>query len=228
MKLQQFCTSRRAAVALRLIGCALLAGVSLQAQWHPRYQTEYYPHHNFTFGMGGGLPKADLSSYYVDKPAMTIGYGYRFRKYFQADVGLDMVFGAAHVRDYLQTDFGSLRIRDRQFFVPMGGRAILPLAGGRLLISGGGGGAYMRYSELLHQPSDYFKIDCPVCLTRDGWGYYALADVSGYIDRGQHFRVGVQGKSYRGHTSGGSLGGLPEVRTKDQWLMILGTVGFSF
>ncbi|HVX65117.1 MAG TPA: hypothetical protein VHA11_00870, partial [Bryobacteraceae bacterium] len=189
--------------------------------------SEYFPHHNFTFGMGGASPKADLSSYYVNRPLISAGYGYRFQRYLQADAGFDMVFGAAHVRDYLDTTLGPLRIRDRQFFVPFGGRAILPLFDGRVLISGGGGGAYMRYAELLHQPGDYYRVDCPVCLTRDGWGHYALGEVSGFLDRGQHFRVGFQAKSYRGHTDGDSLGGVP-THTKDQWLFLMGTVGFSF
>ena len=205
----------------------LAASLPLAAEWHPTFY-EYYPHHNFTFGAGIAEPKGDLGGYFVNKPGISVGYGYRFLRYLQADVGLDVVFGAAHVRDYLNTDFGPLRIRDRQFFVPFGGRAILPLFKGRLLISGGGGGAYLRYAELLRQPSDYFKIDCPVCLTRDGWGYYALTDVSAFLDHNQHFRVGVTAKSYRGHTEGDSLAGVPAIRTKDRWLNILGNVGFSF
>lgn len=227
MKNEQVFASRRATGVLRVFCCLLAAGASLQAQWHPSYR-EYYPRHNFTFGAGAAEPKGDLGGFFITKPGISIGYGYRFSRYFQADLGLDMVFGAAHVRDYLETSLGPLRIRDRQFFVPFGGRAILPLAGGRLLISGGGGGAYLRYAELLNQPGYYYKVDCPVCTTRDGWAYYALAEVSGFLDRNQHFRVGVQAKSYRGHTEGDSLGGIPAVRTKDRWQNILGLVGFSF
>jgi hypothetical protein len=219
-------SSRRVADAFR-IWCCLIAGAAPGfAQWHPSYP-EYYPRHNFTFGSGAAMPKEDLSSYYVKRPLISMGYGYRFHRNFQADAGLDMVFGAAHVRDYLETELGALRIRDRQFFVPVGGRAILPLFGERLLISGGGGGAYMRYAELLHQPTDYYRVDCPVCMTRDGWGYYAVADVSAFVDRGRHFRIGVQAKSYQGHTDGDSLGGVP-VHTSDRWLFLMGTVGFSF
>ncbi len=224
----QVFASRYAAGVLRAFCCLLVAaGASLQAQWHPSYR-EYFPHHNFTFGAGGAVPKGDLGGYFITRPAISIGYGYRFSRYFQADVGLDMVFGAAHVEDYLATGFGPLRIRDRQFFIPLGGRAILPLAGGRLLIAGGGGGAYLRYAELLHQPGYYYKIDCPVCTTRDGWAYYALAEVSGFLDHNQHFRVGVQYKSYRGHTSGEPLGTVPAVQTKDNWQDILALFGFSF
>jgi hypothetical protein len=141
---------------------------------------------------------------------------------------LDVAFGAAGINDYLNTGIGYSRIRDRQYFVPFGGRVILPLAHERFLVSGGAGGAYMRYGEFLRQPSDYYHIDCPYCASRDGWGWYALVNVSGFIDRGHHFRVGVTGKTYRGHTSGEPLGGVPGFETKDQWLMLMGEFGFSF
>lgn len=202
------------------------AGVAALAALLPAQS--YYPHHNFTFGFGGAEPRAQLGDFFSTRPGISVGYGYRFQRYFQADIGFDTVFGAGGVRDYLNTALGPLRIRDYQFFLPAGGRAILPLLGGRFLISGGGGGAFLHYTELLHQPSDYFKIDCPVCSSRSGWGYYALADVTGFLDRGQHFRIGVVSKVYRGHTSGDPLAAVPGVRTRDHWVNILAEVGFSF
>jgi hypothetical protein len=205
----------------RLIIAILAAPLVLAAQ-------SYYPHHNFTVGLGGALPRGDLGRLFMDRPGLSIGYGYRFQRYFQADVGFETVFGAADIHDYLETGIGPLRIRDFQFFVPFGGRAILPLAQGRLLLSGGGGGAYMRYSELLRQPAEDFHIDCPVCSSRDGWGYYALADVSVFVDRSQHIRVGAVYKVYRGHTEGRPFGAVPGGRTYDCWTNIQGLVGFSF
>lgn len=189
---------------------------------------EYYPRHNLTFGLGAAQPRADLKGLLQDSPGISFGYGYRFQRYFQADAGFETVFGAADVRDYLNTGFGPLRIKDYQFFIPFGGRAILPLIGGRLLFSGGGGGAYLRYTELLHQPSYYWNIDCPVCTSRSGWGYYALVDISAFLDRTQHFRVGAVSKVYRGHTDGDPLAAVPGFRTRDHWVNIMGQVGFSF
>ena len=189
---------------------------------------QFYPRHNFSFGVGGAQPKADLAAVFTPKPGISAGYGYRFQRYFQADVGFDTVFGAGNVRDYLETDFGFLRIRDYQYFIPFGGRAILPLIGpGRLLISGGGGGAYMRYSERLRQPSDYYHFECPGCSSRSGWGDYALADVSAFLDRAQHFRLGVVTKVYRGHTEGDPLAGAG-LRTRDHWVNLMAQFGFSF
>jgi hypothetical protein len=186
-----------------------------------------YPRHNFTLGFGGAQPQQQLEANYQTRPGLSVGYGYRFSRYFQADVGFDTVFGAAGVRDYLASDAGYLRIRDYEFFVPVGARGILPLFGGRLLISGGGGGAYLRYAELVHQPNDYYRYDCPACGTRSGWGYYALASAGTYVDRAQHFRVGVVAKMYRANTSGDSLGAAAG-DSRDRWLNLMGEFGFSF
>jgi hypothetical protein len=206
---------------MRVLALALAAAAGLAAQ-------SYYPRHNVSFAVGGAQPKGELFGAFSTKPGISVGYGYRFQRYFQADIGFDTVFGAANVRAFQESPFGYLRIRDHQYFLPMGGRAIIPLIGGRLLISGGGGGAYMRYSESLRQPSDYYRIDCPTCSVRSGWGYYALADISAFVDSAQHIRLGVVSKVYRGHTDGDPLAGVPGVRTRDRWVNIMGQVGFSF
>lgn len=194
----------------------------------PLAAQSFYPRHNFTFGAGASSPRADLAGPFSDRPGMSVGYGYRFARYFQADFGLDTVFGAGGIRDYLETSFGPVRIRDYQFFVPMGGRGIIPLVKGRLLISGGGGGAYLRYTELLRQPSEYYHIDCPECSARSGWGYYALVAANVFLDRDRHFRLGATSKVYRAHTEGDRLGAVPGIRTRDRWLHIFGEFGFSF
>jgi len=210
-------------MTLRCIAVSILAAAPLSL-----FAQSDYPHHNFTFGVGTGQPRGDLRDVFRNRPAITAGYGYRFQRYFQADLGFETVFGAAGVHDYLETGFGALRIRDVQYFLPVGGRAILPLAAERVLISGGGGGAYIRYSERLRQPGEDFHIDCVVCGSRDGWAYYALADVSAYVDRGRHIRVGVVSKVYRGHTDGEPLGAIPGMRTRDHWINTYAQVGFSF
>ncbi len=193
----------------------------------PLAAQSYYPRHNFTFGAGAAQPRADIATPFTNSPGISIAYGYRFHRYFQADTGLDVVFGAADIRDFFQSElFGYLRIRDYEFFIPFGGRAILPL--GRLMIFGGAGGAHMRYTELLRQPIGYYRIDCPVCSTRSGWGYYALAGVNVFLDRGRHFRLGVTSRVYRGHTEGDPLGRVPGIRTRDRWIKTFGEIGFSF
>jgi hypothetical protein len=194
----------------------------------PLLGQSWYPKNNFTFGLGAGRPRGDLAGPFGDSAGISVAYGRRFHRYLQADLGLDTIFGAGRVHDYYPTGFGDLRIRDYQFLIPFGGRAILPLERGRFLISGGGGGVHLRYTELLRQPSAYFQIDCPVCNSRSGWGYYGLAGASVFLDRQKHFRFGVTSKVYQGHTDGDPLGSVPAKRTRDHWINIFGEVGFSF
>ena len=208
------------------MGYRQIAVVLLSGALTPLWAQDYYPRHNFTFGAGAALPRGDLGPVLQTSPGISVGYGYRFHRYFQADVGLDIAFGAAQVKDYLITDIGDFRIRDREYFVPFGGRAILPLYRGRFLISGGGGGAWLKYVERISQPSYYFRVDCPVCTSRDGWGYYAQANLSYFV--WQTIRVGANAKVIRGHTNGESLGPVPGFQTHDKWLLLNAEIGFSF
>jgi hypothetical protein len=188
----------------------------------------WYPKHNLTFGLGAGNPQSELKSYFDTKVGTHVGYGYRFHRFFQADIGFDTIFGAGNVREFVDTFIGPRRVRDYQYMVPFGGRAIAPLFGGRLEIQGGGGGAYLRYSERISQPDDYYRLDCPVCTARSGWGYYATAGLVVALDRYQRFRIGVSPRVYRGHTKGDPLGAVPGVRTKDHWVNVTAELGISF
>jgi len=189
----------------------------------------WYPKHSFTAGAGAAQPRANLTGPLRDSAVLTLGYGYRLHRYFQADVGLDTIFYGARVRDFLDTRaFGPLRIRDYQFLIPFGGRVILPIDRGRFVVSAGGGGVRLQYAELLRQPSEYFNLDCYVCGTRGGWGYYGLAGGSVALDRRKHFRLGVTGKVYQGHTRGDPLGLLSVFRSRDRWANVAGEFGISF
>jgi hypothetical protein len=187
-----------------------------------------YPKHNITLGAGAGLPRGELNSFFAESAGVSVGYGYRFQRCLQADIGLDTLFGAARVRDFLSTDLGYLRIRDFQFLIPFGGRVVLPLREGRVLASLGGGGAYLRYSERLRQPSSYYRVECPDCTSRSGWGTYALAGTSLALDRYQRFRLGLTAKVYRGHTDGEAIGSAPPLRTRDMWLNLFADFTVSF
>ena len=187
-----------------------------------------YPKHNLTIGFGAGLPGEDLARPFKGRPALSFAYGYRFQHYLQADAGVDTVFGAASIRAYMETVIGPTRIRDFQFFIPVGGRVVLPLGRERFLISAGGGGAYFHYTELLNQPSEEIHLACPVCNARSGWGYYGLVGADLFLDRGRNFRLGATSKLYRGQTTGTEFGAVPGIRTQDRWLQIFAHIGFSF
>jgi hypothetical protein len=134
--------------------------VALALAGTPLWAQRSYPRHNFTGGIGGAFPRSDLSSVMQSAPGVSIGYGYRFARYLQADTGLEVLFGAAGVREFESTQIGTFRIKDREYFVPLGGRVIVPFMEGRLLIHGGGGAAFMKYNESLNQPSSYYRVGC--------------------------------------------------------------------
>ena len=190
-----------------------------------------YQRHSFAIGGGGGIPRGDLEPLLSASPALRINYGYRFMKNFQADFGFDTVFHAAKIKDFYQSQFGDLRIKDYQFFLPMGGRAIVPLARNRVQLQAGGGAAWLSYRERIRQPfsgQSNFRLDCPVCTARSGWGYYAVLGSSVAIDRAQMFRLGFTTKLYRGRTSGDALGPIPGIRTNDQWLITAAEFSVNF
>lgn len=199
-----------------------LSGCTLSAQ------DSSFPHHNFTFNAGGVNPGGQLKSFMGAAPAVGFSYGYRFSRYLQADAGLDVSFGAANVSQFVNTDLGVTRIRDREYMLPFGGRAIAPLLKGRLLLAGGGGAAYLRYSESIQQVNYYYQVSCPTCTSRSGWGPYGLASGSYFLDSGRHFRVGVTSMFIRAHTNGDTVGNVPGVRTSDHWANVYGELGFSF
>jgi len=206
-----------APAALHLLACTLL-----QAQ-------SDYRKHSITLGVGAARPRGDVRTFFTDSPALAGRYGYRFHRYFQIDAGLDTVFGAADVRDFMPTQFGDLRIRDYQFLLPYGGTVIVPLAGERVHFSASGGGAYARYSEQIRQPfqDSGFRLDCVVCSSRQGWGYYAGLGANVALDQAQNFRLGVGSRVYRVETEGDPFGSVPGIRTRDRWINLFVELTFS-
>lgn len=214
-------SSRLAGMRFRLV--LVLLAPALMAQ--PAFRKHY-----ITVGGGGGVPGGELRDGLAPSPVFRVGYGYRFHRFFQADFGLDTVFHAAKIRDYVSTDFGDLRIKDYQYMVPLGGRAVIPVLDNRLLFYAGGGGAYLRYQERIRQPfgNSNFRLDCPSCRARSGWGYYALLGMSFALDRSQNLRLGVTSRVFRANTSGDAFGPLPAFTTRDQWVNTAAEFSFSF
>lgn len=174
------------------------------------------------------MPTGELKQYMATRPAIRIGYGYRLHRYFQADIAVEGVFGAAGVRVSQQSLIGELRLRDSETLVPFGGRAILPLAKGRLEFHGGGGGAYLHYGEEVEVPSGVsvytggmpavVSVDCPSCKSRGGWGYYGAAGAAVALDSRRLFWLAASTRLMKGTTNGQPLGSVPAFRTNETWL----------
>lgn len=185
--------------------------------------------HHITAGLGAGLPGDELKEYYSNSVSWTFGYGYRPIRYLQADLGLDTVYNAARVNEFLNNpQFGFVRIRDFEFMVPLGGRAVLPLADGKFQIYSGGGAAYLRYTERLRQPSQFFNIQCPICQARSGWGHYFLVGGDVALTSGGALRFGVTSRVYQATTDGSQVGEIPAVKTRDRWVNTYVHLSLSF
>jgi hypothetical protein len=178
-------------------------------------------HHNFTLGGGAAIPGGNLADYYSPTGFVRVGYGYRIAKNFQADTGIDVGFRAAGVKDFYESQFGPLRIRDYQYMVPFGGRVILPFGEEeRVRFHAGGGGVYLRYSERSTQPfaNAGIRLECPICNARSGWGYYGGTGGSLGLTPGGRFRFGGTVNVYRATTDGQGVGFLPAGPSRDRWV----------
>ena len=189
-----------------------------------------YNRHNFHVDLGAARPRGELRPLFNDSFLAGFGYAYRFHEFFQVEGGFDTVFGAARVRDFLPSFFGNLRIRDYQHFVPFGGSVVIPIANEKVHFYGGGGGAYIRYSERVRQPlqDSGFRFDCDVCSSRDGFGYYATVGADVALNSTRNFRLGAGARVYRGETEGDPFGAVPARATRDHWLNLFGRLSFTF
>jgi hypothetical protein len=212
---------RRAKSALVVIA-ALAGSLPLSAQFNK---------HNITVGAGAAQPGAALSGLFSPTGFLRVGYAYRVLKNLEVTTGIDTAFLAAGVKDFYESQFGPLRIRDYQYMVPFGGRVVLPFGEDeRFRIHAGAGGAYLRYSERSTQPFSNagIKLECPICNARSGWGTYGSVGGSVAITPGGHFRLGGTVNVYRATTDGQQVGGVLAGPSKDRWINSALEFTFSF
>jgi hypothetical protein len=190
-------------------------------------QSENYHHNNLTVGIGPAMPVGNSTNYLNTAPLVTFGYGYRFKRWFQVDAGLQIAFGAANNQNAEITDFGSIQGGDHEFMIPLGGRIYIPTPFKRIEASAGAGTAYLHYGETV--PSNgYTTNNCYSCTSRDGWGGYGLANVSYFLDSNHNFRVGTTLQYIAASTNGQAVGNIPALKTTDHWLNVAFEFGFSF
>jgi hypothetical protein len=73
--------------------CLLISGLGLA-------QDTDYHHNNVVFGVGPAIPVGNTTSYLNPAPLINFGYGYRFNRWFQADAGFQMAFGACPPQEF--------------------------------------------------------------------------------------------------------------------------------
>jgi hypothetical protein len=203
-----------------MISALLLSGLTFG-------QSGDFYRNNITAGIGPGIPVGSDTAYLDAAPLISIGYGYRFNRFLQADVAFQTAFGAASNQNIEATNLGYVRGGDREYMVPLGGRLIVPTPLSRIELSAGGGAAYLHYSETV--PSSYYYTNyCYSCTSRGGWGAYGLANVSYFLDSDHNFHVGTTGQFISASLHGDAVGATPAIDTKDHWVNISFEFGFSF
>jgi hypothetical protein len=185
-------------------------------------------HHNVTAGVGAGIPVGATTNYLGAAPLFSIGYGYRFNRFFQADAGAQFAFGAAHNQNAEITDFGPVQGGDHEYMIPLGGRVYIPQPFKRIEVSTGGGAMYLHYSETISSNGDGFSANCYSCTSRGGWGGYGMANVSYFLDSNRTFRIGSTVQLVSASTNGQAVGNIPSLKTTDHWTNVLFQFGFSF
>jgi hypothetical protein len=187
-----------------------------------------FHHNNATFGGGAAIPVGNTSSYLNTAPLINFGYGYRFNRFFQADAGIQMAFGAAHNQNAEVTDVGAIQGGDHEFMIPLGGRIYIPQPFKRLEFSAGGGTAYLHYSETVSSGQTGYSVGCYSCTSRGGWGGYGLGNVSYYLDSNHTFHVGTTVQFIAASTNGPAVGNVPALKTTDHWTNVSFEFGISF
>ena len=187
-----------------------------------------YHHNNFIVGGGPAIPVGNTTHYLGAAPFVNFGYGYRFNRWFQADAGLQIAFGAANNQNAEITDIGSVQGGDHEFMIPLGGRIYIPQPFRRISVSAGGGAAYLHYSETVSSGDTGYSLGCYSCTSRGGWGGYGLANVSYYLDQNHNFHVGTTVEFIAASTNGQAVGNVPAISTTDHWTNISFEFGLSF
>jgi hypothetical protein len=203
-----------------IAGIAFAAGVPLFAQ-------EELHHHNFIIGGGAAIPVGNTTNFLSTAPTFKVGYGYRFLRWFQADAGLQIAFGAANNQNAEVSDFGPVQGGDHEFMLPLGGRFIAPVLFKKIEVSAGGGAAYLHYAETIPSGGDV-AIGCYSCTSRGGWGGYGLGNARYFLDENHNFSVGTTLQYITASTNGQAVGNVPSVRTTDHWVNLTFEFGLSF
>ncbi len=171
---------------------AMAAGVAASAQ---DVQSK-----SITIGVGTAAP--DDKQYMDSDLALELNLGVRYNRYLQFDAGFETSFNRDHRNLIPRT--GSGDTTSTNFFVPVGGRIIIPLLRGRLEPSFGVGGVY-RY--------DKNGFD------QNQGGAYGLGGVSYALDYEHRHRVGFTVRYINIMSTG---------RPHPQWVNVFGEYTYTW
>jgi hypothetical protein len=184
-------------------------------------------HYNVIVGVGPAIPVGNTTNYLSTAPMFKVGFGYRFNRWFQGDVGLQLAFGAANNQNAEISEIGPVQGGDHEFMVPLGGRFIIPNPFKKIEVSAGGGAAYLHYSETIPNAGQ-IGINCYSCTSRGGWGGYGLANARYFLNDSHNFSVGTTLQFIAASTNGQAVASIPAIATTDHWVNLTFEFGLSF
>ena len=179
-------------------------------------------HNDVSFSLGAAVPRGSDRAYLNNAPMISVLYGHRFNRFFQAEGGLQMAFGAANNQNAEESEFGQVMGGDHEFMIPFSGRFYLPLHLKQWQVSAGGGLAYLHYSETA--PSE--ASVCFTCTSRGGWGWQGFTTVRYFL--GDNFYIGPTVQYVSATLNGDAVGNVPAMETKDHWANALFGIGLRF
>lgn len=125
-----------------------------------------------TVGVGTAVPAETSLDPSV---AVELNFAHRYTRFIQLDAGFEASFNKDY-RNYYPK-FGTGLTTTTNFFVPAGGRIVIPVLNGRIEPSFGLGGVYRYDQRAPFHPNQ--------------GGIYGLGGVSYALDSGQRHRVGL-------------------------------------
>lgn len=157
--------------------------------------------HSLTIGIGSAAPSGSTA---LDTgTALKFGYGHRFTRFLQFDTEFETSFNK-DFRNYNPRS-GSGLTTTTEYFVPIGGRVVVPVWHDRLAPSAGVGGVY--------------SYDKGRQIDQHQGGVYGLGGISYAIDSRHKHRAGVSVR-YMNMMSAG--------RPHPQWVNVFGEYTYSW
>jgi hypothetical protein len=179
-------------------------------------------HNDVSFSVGAAVPRGADRAYLNNAPVISLLYGYRLNRFFQAEGGLQMAFGAANNQNVEQSELGTVMGGDHEFMIPFSGRFYVPLHLQQWQVSAGGGLAYLHYSETGSSQAAY----CFTCTSRGGWGWQGFTTVRYSLS--DNIYIGPTIQYVTATLNGDAVGDVPAAKTTDHWANVMFGIGFRF
>lgn len=166
------------------------------------------------------------------QPGSTASFGgnfdFRPARNFGFDVGVDVALASFGAGGTINTTGGRRGVTDREYMFTLGPRLIIPDANDQLLLSIGGGYAYVQYDEIAAaQPNEIITGFSGG--SRSGSGGYVFMQVDFAPSPNGAFTFGLRVGTVFVDTEGTKVGRFPGgTTTRDNWPTVLGTIGFRF